>query len=225
MNYKELIKMVHPDLNPNVKDPGVKISQIMSNKNNPSELMRLAISWGLIKSSSNESYTKSNQGTQKESSFNWVIFSYLNKKYFKPGMKVKFQSSRGEQIAWFVKSGRGKVYFTNKKGIFTIEKTLEDLFNKFEIFRTREDDLSFSEINEWKEIVKNLKKRTTRSKKKTHEEQFSKLNLEPNKTYEDVFVYYRKKFYRLIRTDSRCAYIEIYPGEEKRVYLKSIRRM
>jgi hypothetical protein len=110
MNYKELIRLVHPDLNPNVVDAGVKISQFMTNKNNPHELMRLAINWGLIKS--NDTYSKPKPNSNQ---FDWVIFSYINKRHFTPGMKVRFASSNGEQEAWFIKAGKNKTFFTNQR--------------------------------------------------------------------------------------------------------------
>jgi len=102
MNYKELIRLVHPDLNPTVKDPGVKISQIMSNKNNPSELMRLAIQWGLIKGSSDKS-----DSTKSKSSIDWITFNFIfHRRQFKPGMKVRFTDSKGTHEAWFVKKSK-----------------------------------------------------------------------------------------------------------------------
>lgn len=219
MNYKELIRLVHPDLNPNVVDAGVKVSQIMANKNNPSELMRLAINWGLIKS--NNTYSKPKPKTNQ---FDWVIFSYINKRQFAPGMKVRFSSSNGEQEAWFIKSGKNKTFFTNKKGVFTVNSSLNDLFNKFEIFRSRAYDLSYSELMEWKEIVKNLKTKKPVKTKETFNDLFIKLNLKPHSVYNNVYVMYRESYYRLIKTNERCAFID-YNGEEKRILLKTITKV
>lgn len=219
MNYKELIRLVHPDLNPNVVDAGVKISQIMSNKNNPHELLRLAINWGLV--NSNDSYSNPKP---KYTNTDWVIFSYINKRQFTPGMKVRFTSSNGNQEAWFVKSGKNKTFFTNKKGVFTVNSSLNDLFNKFEIFRFRSNDLSYSELTEWKEIIKNLKVKSPAKSNETFNDLFIKLNLKPHSVYSNVYVMYRDRYYRLIKTNERCAFID-YNGEEKRILLKTITKV
>lgn len=217
LNYKDLIKKVHPDLNPNVADAGVKISQIMANKNNPSELMRLAIHWGLIRGES--TYQK-----PKEKSFSWVKFCAFNKKQFKSGMKVKFNSEKGEHIAWFIKSGRGRVFFTDKKGVFTINKSLNDLFYKFDICRERDNDLSYSEVLEWSEIVKNLgKKSTTKTTTESnHKKMFDDLDIEPNRSYYgDRYMKYKGSYYKLWKTNDKCAFIVIN-GDAKKVQLKSL---
>ena len=48
MEYKELLKMIHPDLNPTITNPGDKITLCKLYKNDPSKLVELAIMWGLI---------------------------------------------------------------------------------------------------------------------------------------------------------------------------------
>lgn len=223
MNYKDLIKKVHPDLNPGIADAGVKVSQIMANKNNPSELMRLAIQWGLIEGE------KPKPQKPIFDPFEWVIFSHFNHKHFKPGMKVWFTSDKGDTIAWFVKSGRGRVFFTDKKGVFTINKSLKELYNKFQIFRFRRDDMNPFEINEWSDIIKNLgkkqpKKSTAKTKTNNHDDFFSKLDLEPNREYYgDRYVGYKNSYYKLWKTNDKCAFI-IIDGEMKKVQLKSLRK-
>lgn len=227
MNYKELIRLVHPDLNPNVQDAGMKISQIMTNKNNPSELMRLAISWGLIKGSSNTNNTQSNSSYYSKSYSDnlWIKFSFMfHRRQFAPGMKVRFTDSRGTHEAWFVKKLKNRVFFTDKKGIFTINSSLENLNQKFEIFKNRNDDLSYFDLNFWKEQVKSIKvKRSEASDSESYLEGFKRLNLIPNHVYNgSKRVTYRGRFYDLIRTNARCAFI-IFNGEEKRILLKSIK--
>lgn len=222
INYKDLIKKVHPDLNPGVKDAGVKISQIMANKHNSSELMRLAISWGLIKGETPK---------PKDNPYDWAIFSHFNHKHFKPGMKVKFTTNNGETYAWFVKSGRGRVFFTDKKGVFTINKSLKDMYNRFYILRKRHEDLSYSEKIEWSEIVKNLGKKTPTkntssnpSSNVNHDDLFSKLDLEPNRDYYgDRYMKYKGKYYKLWRTNDKCAFI-VVDGTTKKVQLKSLEK-
>ncbi|MDY0215235.1 MAG: hypothetical protein RBS24_06980 [Bacilli bacterium] len=222
IHYKDLIKKVHPDLNPNVHDAGTKVSQIMANKNNPSELMRLAIQWGLIKGEAPK---------PKDNPYDWAIFAYHNHKYFKPGMRVKFSTSNGETYAWFVKSGRGRVFFTDKKGVFTINKSLKDLYNRFYILKKRNEDLSYNEKMEWSEIVKDLgKKKPTKkntsnnSSNVNHDDLFSNLDLEPNRNYYgDRYMKYKNNYYRLWKTNDKCAFI-IIDGVMKKVQLKSLEK-
>lgn len=218
MNYKELIRLVHPDLNPNVKDAGVKVSEIMKNKHNPSELMRLAIQWGLIEGKTNSNYT-----TQNTYDNLWLRFNYV-KHYsaFKSGMKIRFKDTRGTHEGWFIKATKKNVYFTDGKGIFTINSSLENLDNKFEICKSRVGDLSRWAIKEWKNQITNLKSTAKSSKRKVT---FEDLGISSYTRYNGRFIvtYYGKE-YELIRTNRNCAFIN-YNGEEKRIQLKSITKI
>lgn len=49
ITFTEIAKMIHPDLNPSIDNPGEKMSLVTQNKNNPSFLFNLAVRWGLIK--------------------------------------------------------------------------------------------------------------------------------------------------------------------------------
>lgn len=222
MNYKELIKMVHPDLNPNVVDAGVKVSEIMKNKNNPSELMRLAIQWGLINSSSNTNYNT--QKTSNQNDYLWLRFNYVKHcSIFKSGMKIRFKDTRGTHEGWFIKATKKLVYFTNGKGIFTINSSLENLNEKFEICRSRIGDLYTWEIKKWKNAIIEIRKNS--SKKSLNKVTFDSLGLEPNKYYYGAYIVtYREQEYELIKTNTLCAFIN-YNGEEKRILLKSITKI
>ncbi len=48
ISYPELIKMVHPDINPNVQDVGDKIATIKRHRDNPDFLYKLAVKWGFF---------------------------------------------------------------------------------------------------------------------------------------------------------------------------------
>jgi len=49
ITFPEIAKMIHPDLNPSIDNPGEKMALVTQNKNNPSFLFNLAVRWGLIK--------------------------------------------------------------------------------------------------------------------------------------------------------------------------------
>jgi hypothetical protein len=219
MNYKELIKMVHPDLNPNIKDAGVKVTEIMKNKNDPSELMRLAIQWGLIKGEQKTQHTY----RQKKSDNLWAKFDFAkHSTIFKSGMRARFKDNRGIHEVWFIKSYKSTVYFTNGSGIFTINRSLQDLDGKFEILRSRINDLYRWEIKYWKDELKKIRKSTPKNSSKVT---FESLGIEPHKYYMGKFIVtYRGVEYELFRTNARCAFIN-YNGEEKRILLKSITKI
>jgi len=48
VTFKEIVKLVHPDINPGIEDPSGKMSQIMLYRNEPATLYRLSVDWGLI---------------------------------------------------------------------------------------------------------------------------------------------------------------------------------
>lgn len=46
--YKDLMRLVHPDLHPMMSDATVKAQQVNAVKKNPEALKRLAMAWGFI---------------------------------------------------------------------------------------------------------------------------------------------------------------------------------
>lgn len=48
MTYKELVRKIHPDLNPDITNAGEKMAEIQRYKNNPVMLKNIAIRWGLV---------------------------------------------------------------------------------------------------------------------------------------------------------------------------------
>jgi hypothetical protein len=48
ITFKEAIKMVHPDTNPNIVNAGEKVRAVMAYKNDESALYKLLNHWGLI---------------------------------------------------------------------------------------------------------------------------------------------------------------------------------
>jgi len=48
ITFKEAIKMVHPDKNPQITDAGVKVSAVMACKHDGVALYRMLNQWGLI---------------------------------------------------------------------------------------------------------------------------------------------------------------------------------
>jgi hypothetical protein len=101
---------------------------------------------------------------------------------------------------------------------------LENLSGKFEIFRTRNNDLDYFEVNFWKTKVKDIRVKTS-STKENFLDGFKRLNLMQNhKYFGSKQVNYRGFYYDLIKTNERCAFINFY-GVEKRILLKSIKNV
>lgn len=48
MEFRQLVKMIHPDHNPDIVDAGGKMALVVANKTNPLYLQKLAARWGLL---------------------------------------------------------------------------------------------------------------------------------------------------------------------------------
>jgi len=86
IKFKEMVKLIHPDCNPAIKDPSLKMTEVVKFKNDPDYLYTLGIKWGIIKDFDINWYfnkfvtfvynTKVLEGvvvTISEASENWVI--------------------------------------------------------------------------------------------------------------------------------------------------------
>lgn len=49
ISFREIVKLIHPDCNPNITDAGAKMRDVNQYRNDESALYRLAVMWGLIK--------------------------------------------------------------------------------------------------------------------------------------------------------------------------------
>jgi curved DNA-binding protein CbpA len=48
IEFKEILKLIHPDINPDVKESARKLQQIMTWRDNPRMLYRLAEEWDIL---------------------------------------------------------------------------------------------------------------------------------------------------------------------------------
>jgi len=48
ITFKEIVKLIHPDINPDIKEPTNKLQQIMTWRDNPRMLYRLAEEWDIL---------------------------------------------------------------------------------------------------------------------------------------------------------------------------------
>lgn len=49
ISFKEIVKLVHPDHNPNIVDAGAKMALVVANRCNEVMLHNLGVQWGVIK--------------------------------------------------------------------------------------------------------------------------------------------------------------------------------
>jgi len=49
ISFKEIVKLVHPDHNPNIVDAGTKMRLVIANRRNETMLHSLGVQWGVIK--------------------------------------------------------------------------------------------------------------------------------------------------------------------------------
>lgn len=219
MNYKDLIRKVHPDLNPNVHDAGAKISMIMENKHDPVELMALAISWGLVPNPGTKTFVE-----------RWIIFNFVfHGENFTKGTKIRFSDVDGKyHEAWYVYKTRGTVYFTNKVGIFTVKCSLEKLSGKMEFSEI--SPLTPMELSLWETKVDTLRGKVrkiptvkTPKAKPDASFYFEKWGMKMNHQYmyEKSQVRYKGNYYKLWLTDGQYAFIVIN-GSVKRIQMKFV---
>jgi curved DNA-binding protein CbpA len=48
ITFREIVKLIHPDINPDVKEPANKLQRILLWRDNPRMLYRLAEKWGIL---------------------------------------------------------------------------------------------------------------------------------------------------------------------------------
>lgn len=48
IGFFEIVKLIHPDFNPDIENPSTKMSEVVANKDDEESLYRLAVKWGII---------------------------------------------------------------------------------------------------------------------------------------------------------------------------------
>ena len=48
INFKDAVKLIHPDINPDIADVGTKMNELLTWRDNPRMLHRLIDSWGIV---------------------------------------------------------------------------------------------------------------------------------------------------------------------------------
>jgi len=48
ISFFEIVKLIHPDFNPEIQNPEIKMTEVVANKDDEEKLYKLAVSWGII---------------------------------------------------------------------------------------------------------------------------------------------------------------------------------
>ena len=57
IGFKELVKMIHPDTNPDIQDASGKMTAVLRNRRDKKALWNLAVRWGLVQGTGNPDVT------------------------------------------------------------------------------------------------------------------------------------------------------------------------
>ena len=69
MTFRELVKKIHPDVNPNITDASAKMTLAVRYKNRPEELYKLAVRWGVHVGINNQSQERTSTRTSTRTTF------------------------------------------------------------------------------------------------------------------------------------------------------------
>ena len=54
ISFTDLVKLIHPDTNPNITNPSEKMSIVLRNRSNKKALYNLAVQWGVVQGTINQ---------------------------------------------------------------------------------------------------------------------------------------------------------------------------
>jgi len=105
MNFREAVKKIHPDINPDIKDAGNKMRTLVINKNDPEKIYLWMKKWGLV--------AVSNTEQKKESGFKfeWISVSTLRANHFYDGNAI-IRHKNGKVYS-ILKTSNKRAYFVN----------------------------------------------------------------------------------------------------------------
>lgn len=220
VTFRELVKKVHPDLNPNIKDAGHKMSLITKYRNDQRMLIKLASEWGFIESKYD---SKTNTTTYFFEIGNVVVYHKT-----KRAVIVDIENAKGKR------SGQYKVFIVDIKKnklyhffVPTLKTELRDIKvigkSSFEQ-KLKADDIYLKYVNNKEE-----RKETKKNRDKSREES-NKEHLNPYRDYWDfnVWVWSKTRYgmFRVIRTTAKMVYYwDHHENKERSFKMSSIIRI
>jgi len=235
LTFRELVKMIHPDINPEIDDAGAKMSMATRHRDNPSFLFQLAVQWGLVGGRESTENTQASYGNTSSDVFwfvvgNVVVYNSRARRGRIPtrcrATIVDVVNGKGKRKGWKKVLAvnlvtRQVIYFfvpsvesTNGGGIEVIGKADLDKFQKSkEIYDQYVDSLARRD-----EIKKEMKQRR---------EEKVKEDLTPNMGYQNRNVWIiAKTLSRMVQvtrtTAKRVYYWDRWQNKERFVQMASV---
>lgn len=230
INFRELVREIHPDLNPNVTDPGLKMAEAVRFKNNPEMLFRLAVRWGLREAPSGFTNTGATWNTGPD-----FTAGSDGVRHYQSGMVVLFRDTIN--IVYDIEEGNGNKY--PRVCVFCPSR------NKLYYFRMR--DWTFRE-KRWMPVLRNATeqemrmamdradmfnrakeeaKQARQEMRNRRAERAMDQGLTPNTNFEgqNVMAFVRTvgRYVQVIRTTAKCVYYwDNWQNKERRANLSSV---
>jgi hypothetical protein len=231
--YKDLIRMVHPDLHPELNGATEKAQRVNLNKNNPSMLRILGIEWGFIIPTSEDYRRVLNDRTTRTAPQRvytrpqpspFVVFSVEDGVQFKSG---RYVGLRGIIVNIdLIKDGPYKGYYSHVIYVKAMDKlvdakmkTLHNTAKHFAKYSALTSDVLVAK-RKWTLVQQAEKSRATINT-------LSDIHLKSNTNYRGENITIRVWMYgsihsvRVVRTTAKCI-IVMFNGMERLVRLSSV---
>lgn len=222
MDFNTLVKMIHPDLNPNIDNPGEKMSEATKNRHNPNMLFFLAEKWGLTGNSSRE---KTQFHDVNEGFVIGNMFLFDGKFY---GVVVGITDGQGRR------RGHKKVFCVRYDTHKLVHFFVPNVNHRFRniTFQGRADKDFMRTANQVYLNYIGRKEEYDRERRQYQQrrEQYTREDLRSNSRYWEfnVWIYTRTKGgpYRVVRTTAKMVYYwDEREGKERGVRMSSVTRV
>ena len=77
ISFKEIVKLVHPDHNPNIVDAGTKMRLVIANRHNETMLHSLGVQWGIIRVATTRQAPRTHSAPRQEKPRNPDYDAYM----------------------------------------------------------------------------------------------------------------------------------------------------
>ena len=245
ISYKEIVRKVHPDLNPHIEDSGAKMAEIQKHKNNPSILFQLAVKWGIVSGGSNhttnnfwnttgatESSRRTNSDFRGDSRGNVTrivredgVMLFFKRRMVIGKVKDIETVKKGKRAGWLrftVALTDGRVVFVRKRDDTTGDGSMTK-YNLDTVASARSDNT----YNRW--INSKERQKQWKEQEKESKAQSVKDDLGTNRSYyhREVWVYVRTKkgWFQVTRTTEKSVFYRDNFGNEKRCQFSSVSRV
>lgn len=219
MTFTQMVKMIHPDSNPNITNAGEKMREVVKNRKNPSMLYRLAVQWGLVKS---ESRRASTERTESSNTTGIICVDDMVE-FFHP----QYGNCRGVvvEIKNNIRNNEYEIFIVTEKGILVAKR--KNLYPVGDISRKyrANTELVRNAKRAYYQATRNQGGRTWSTGGRGQTNPRHVVRLEPNTDYEGQNLHIRVNgiIQTVIRTTKDfVVYYDVTLGKEKRKSLRKV---